>query len=74
MTQKNKAELLRTLHGGPEVLVLPNVWDAVSARVVEAEGFPVVATSSSGCAAVLGYADGQQIPRGQMVFLIARSF
>src|SRR5881275_1245089 len=72
MTQKNKAELLRKLHGGPEVLVLPNAWDAGSARVVEAEGFPVVATTSSGCAAVLGYADGQKIPRGEMIFLIAK--
>jgi 2-methylisocitrate lyase-like PEP mutase family enzyme len=72
MTQKSKAELLRKLHTGPDVLVLPNAWDAVSARVIESEGFTVVATSSSGCAAVLGYADGQQIPRGEMVFLIAR--
>jgi 2-methylisocitrate lyase-like PEP mutase family enzyme len=72
MTQKNKAELLRRLHGGPEILVLPNAWDAISARVMESEGFPAVATSSSGCAAVLGYADGQQIPRGEMIFLIAK--
>ncbi|MES1260385.1 MAG: isocitrate lyase/phosphoenolpyruvate mutase family protein, partial [Acidobacteriota bacterium] len=72
MTQKNKAELLRRLHSGPEILVLPNAWDAISARVMESEGFPVIATSSSGCAAVLGYADGQQIPRSEMIFLIAK--
>jgi 2-methylisocitrate lyase-like PEP mutase family enzyme len=72
MTQKSKADLLRSLHSGPEVLVLPNAWDAVSARIVESEGFPAVATSSSGCAAVLGYADGQQIPRAEMMFLIAK--
>jgi 2-methylisocitrate lyase-like PEP mutase family enzyme len=72
VNQKNKAELLRSLHRGPEVLVVPNAWDAASAGVVEAEGFPVVATSSSGCAAVLGYADGQKIPRAEMIFLIAK--
>jgi 2-methylisocitrate lyase-like PEP mutase family enzyme len=72
MTQKSKAELLRRLHEGPEVLVFPNAWDALSARVVEAEGYPAVATTSAGCAAVLGYTDGQKIPRGEMVFLLAR--
>jgi len=72
MDQKSKADLLRRLHAGPEVLVLPNAWDAASARVVVAEGFPVVATSSAGCAAVLGYRDGQQIPRSEMMFLVSR--
>ena len=72
MNQKSKAEHLRTLHNGPEVLVLPNAWDAASARVIESEGFPVIATTSSGCGAVLGYADGQQIPRSEMMFLIRK--
>ncbi len=72
MNQKNKAELLRRLHEGPEILVLPNAWDAVSACVIAAEGFPVIATSSSGCAAVLGYRDGQHIPRSEMIFLLAK--
>ena len=70
--QKSKAMLLRRLHDGPEILILPNAWDAISARVMESEGFPVVATSSAGCAAVLGYADGQRIPRGEMMYLLAR--
>lgn len=39
---------------------------------MEAESFPVVATSSSGCAAVLGYADGRQIPRSERMFIIAK--
>jgi 2-methylisocitrate lyase-like PEP mutase family enzyme len=72
MDQKSKAELLRHLHHGPEILVFPNAWDAVSARIIEAEGFPAIATSSSGCAAVLGYADGQAIPRDEMMFLLRR--
>ncbi len=72
MDQRAKAELLRSLHSGPEVLVLPNAWDAVSARIVEAEGFPAIATSSAGVAGVLGYPDGQRIPRTEMLFLIGK--
>ena len=72
MNQKGKAELLRKLHAGPDILVLPNAWDGISARIVEAEGFPVVATGSAGVAAVLGYPDGQRIPRREMMFMVAR--
>jgi 2-methylisocitrate lyase-like PEP mutase family enzyme len=72
MVPRDKAEQLRKLHAGPELLVIPNAWDAVSARMVEAEGFPVVATTSAGCAAVMGYQDGQRIPRFDMLHLIGR--
>ena len=54
------------------MLVLPNAWDAISARIIEAEGFPVIATTSAGLAAVLGYPDGQRIPQKEMLFLIGR--
>ncbi|HVV45136.1 MAG TPA: isocitrate lyase/phosphoenolpyruvate mutase family protein [Bryobacteraceae bacterium] len=72
MDQKAKAELFRSLHSGAEILVLPNAWDAISARIVEAEGFPAVATSSGGVAAVLGYPDGQKISRSEMLHMVAR--
>ena len=72
MEQKAKAEQFRALHHAPEILVLPNAWDAISARIVEAEGFPAIATSSAGVASVLGYPDGQQIPRAEMLYLIGR--
>jgi len=72
LTTSAKAEQLRQLHAGPKLLVLPNAWDAISARIIEAEGFPVVATTSAGLAAVLGYPDGQAIPPGDMLFLISR--
>lgn len=71
-TSASKAALLRRLHLGPELLVLPNAWDAISARIVEAEGFPVIATTSAGLAAVLGYPDGQAIPPKEMLYLISR--
>jgi 2-methylisocitrate lyase-like PEP mutase family enzyme len=72
MDQKSKAELFQRLHAGPDILVLPNAWDAISARIVEAEGFPAAATGSAGVAAVLGYPDGERIPRSEMMFMVAR--
>ena len=38
--QKERAQQFLELHRGPQILILPNVWDAASARVVEAGGFP----------------------------------
>ena len=71
-SQQEKAERLRQLHAGPDVLVLVNVWDAASARIVEASGFPAIATTSAGIANALGYADGQQIGCDEMLAAIAR--
>jgi 2-methylisocitrate lyase-like PEP mutase family enzyme len=52
--------------------VLPNVWDAASARAVAAAGFPAVATSSAAVALSLGYADGEATPVEEMLDAIAR--
>ncbi len=62
---------LRDLHHG-ELLVLPNAWDAASARVVVEAGFPVVATSSAAVAESLGYDDGQAAPWSEMLAAAAR--
>jgi 2-methylisocitrate lyase-like PEP mutase family enzyme len=59
------AVMLRDLHG-PEMLVLPNAWDAASARVVVEAGFPVVATASNAIAAMLGHPDGEGAPWEEM--------
>ena len=72
MEQKQKAEALRRLHHGPDILVLPNAWDAASAKVIEQAGYPAIATLSSGCAAVLGYNDGEIVPRAEMMLLVGR--
>jgi 2-methylisocitrate lyase-like PEP mutase family enzyme len=56
------ATTLRELHVPGTPLVVPNAWDAASARLVEAAGFAAVATSSNATAAVLGYDDGEQAP------------
>ncbi len=68
----DKAELLRALHRGPEILVLPNAWDAISARIFENEGFPAIATTSAGVANALGYSDGGAVPPREMIEAVAR--
>ena len=58
-----KARTLLALHEAPEILVLPNVWDVVSARVVAAtDRARALATASHSIAATFGYEDGEQIP------------
>jgi 2-methylisocitrate lyase-like PEP mutase family enzyme len=70
--QKTQAERFRQMHRGPSLLVLPNAWDAASARIFELAGFPAIATTSSGMAAALGYGDGQQISRDMLIAATAR--
>jgi len=64
--------VFRRLHAGKPILVLPNVWDVASARIVEQAGFPAIATSSAGVAFVLGYPDGEVISREEMAAAVAR--
>src|ERR1044072_3198619 len=52
----------KELHAGPGILILPNAWDAVSARVVAEAGAKAVATSSAAVAWSHGYADGNALP------------
>lgn len=73
MTQQELAARFRGLHArdADRLLVLPNAWDAVSARLVEAAGASAIATTSAGIAWAFGYADGQRIPREQMLAMVA---
>jgi 2-methylisocitrate lyase-like PEP mutase family enzyme len=57
MTQPEKAETFRALHEG-EPFIIPNPWDAGSAKVLAALGFKALAGTSSGFAFTLGRADG----------------
>jgi 2-methylisocitrate lyase-like PEP mutase family enzyme len=67
-----RCSLLRALHVPGTPLVLANAWDAASARAVVVAGFPVVATTSGGVAATLGYNDGQDAPAEEMYAAAAR--
>ena len=72
-----RARTLLDLHTAPEILVLANVWDVISARVVaDTEGVRALATASHSIAATFGYEDGENIPLAlhlEMVELIARA-
>ncbi|MGC1105303.1 MAG: isocitrate lyase/phosphoenolpyruvate mutase family protein [Candidatus Acidiferrales bacterium] len=72
LAQAEKAAKLLALHHGPHILVLPNAWDVASARIFEDAGFPAIATSSAGVANSLGYPDGQNISRDEMLEVVAR--
>src|SRR5918994_7602121 len=64
--------MLRSLHVPGTPLVLPNAWDVASARAVAAAGFPVVATTSGGVAASLGYEDHERAPAEEMLAAAGR--
>ncbi len=70
--QKELAARFREMHSAAPMLVLPNVWDAASARVIELADFPAIATTSAGVAMALGYRDGQRMSRDLMIDAIAR--
>ena len=71
-TQRQKAEAFRRMHDRSRILVLVNVWDAMSARAVEEAGARAIATSSATMAHSIGYADGEAAPRAEFVAAIAR--
>jgi 2-methylisocitrate lyase-like PEP mutase family enzyme len=66
------AAALRALHVPGDPLVLPNAWDAATARLVVEAGFPAVATTSSGVAESLGHEDGEGTPPEEMLAAVAR--
>jgi 2-methylisocitrate lyase-like PEP mutase family enzyme len=73
MTLSDKAATLLKLHTDPELLVLVNVWDVASAKVVAGSpGCRALATASHSIAASFGYPDGEQIPLPLMIDAIGR--
>ena len=74
MTQHELAARFRQLHaaGADPILILPNAWDAMSARLVEAAGATAIATTSAGVSWALGYPDGQGLTRDAMIEAVRR--
>jgi 2-methylisocitrate lyase-like PEP mutase family enzyme len=71
--QSAKAAAFRGLHAeGSVPLVLVNVWDAASARLVEEAGAHALATSSSAISWSLGFPDGNQLPRALAMAALGR--
>ncbi len=71
-TLKQLGERFSALHRGPKILLLPNAWDAASARIFEEAGFPAIGTSSAGVAFALGAPDGEKISRDEMLGAVRR--
>lgn len=71
-TQIDRAQALRRLHDRSAILLLPNAWDAGSARLFARRGFAAIATTSAGMAWSLGYADGERAPLDDVLAAIAR--
>ena len=69
--QGRKAELLRSLQQKGRFLILPNAWDAASAKIFELVGFQAIATTSGGIAAAQGYPDGQVISPEEMLDVVS---
>jgi 2-methylisocitrate lyase-like PEP mutase family enzyme len=63
ISQKDRVAQFRDAHTKGSVLVLPNAWDAASARMAADAGAKAVATSSAAVAWCHGYADGETMPR-----------
>lgn len=71
-TQVERARRLRDMHDRRQILLLPNAWDAGTARLFEQLGFAALATTSGGMAWSLGYQDGEQVPLVEVLAAVAR--
>jgi 2-methylisocitrate lyase-like PEP mutase family enzyme len=72
MSNRETAARFRALHDVGRLLVLPNAWDAGSARLIESCGAEAIATTSSGVAWALGYPDGDALPTRLLAEAVAR--
>ncbi len=68
--QAGKAADFRAAHEGGKLLILPNIWDALSAKMVALAGFHSIATASVATALSQGHKDGEQIPFPQLMKVV----
>lgn len=68
--QVERARTFQGLHTSPKILALPCVWEVAGSLLFEAAGFAAIGTTSRGIAASLGYADGEQMSRDQMLQVV----
>jgi 2-methylisocitrate lyase-like PEP mutase family enzyme len=71
-TQQKKAEDFLSLHKQEKLLVLPNIWNPIGARILETKGFPAAATASAAISSSLGYMDGEKIKLSSHLDIIKR--
>ncbi len=70
--QQEKAENFLKLHMQDKLLVLPNIWNPIGARTLEAKGFPAAATASAAISSSLGFMDGEKIKLSTHLDIIER--
>jgi 2-methylisocitrate lyase-like PEP mutase family enzyme len=70
--QSKKAQDFLSLHTSGKLLILPNIWDPIGARILEAKGYPAVATASAAVSASLGYEDGEMMRRSTLIDILTR--
>jgi 2-methylisocitrate lyase-like PEP mutase family enzyme len=70
--QKKRAQRFLELHHDRNLLILPNIWDPLGARLLAQLGYPAVATASAAVAYSLGYDDGERISFPAMLSVIRR--
>ena len=68
----SKFQQFKDLHSSAGLFVLPNAWDAKSARIFQEKGFAAIGTSSAAVAGSLGYGDGEEMPFTDHLFVIRR--
>jgi 2-methylisocitrate lyase-like PEP mutase family enzyme len=71
-TQIEKINTFRDLHQAAQPLVLVNVWDSGSAKIVAASGAPALATGSASVGGALGFGDGEAVPLSVVLQIAAR--
>ena len=70
--QADKARTFAALHQPGKPLVIYNIWDAGSAKTIEAAGAPALATGSNPVAGAMGYADGEVMPLDLVLLNVRR--
>lgn len=70
--QKEKAQQFHKLHHTGKMLVLPNIWDALGATLLESLEYPAIATASMSIAFTNGYNDGENLPFNDLLRLLKK--
>jgi 2-methylisocitrate lyase-like PEP mutase family enzyme len=70
--ENSNYQTFKQLHRENTPFLLPNAWDARSAKIFQENGFKAVATSSAAVANALGYEDGEQLPFDELAFVVRR--
>ncbi len=72
LSQQEKAKKLYDLHHSDKLLILPNIWNILGAKLLQDIGYTAIATASASIAYANGYNDGEHIPFDELLFILKR--